>query len=96
MLTTQPKKKRAANRKNTCKLRKHFRQFDHTQAAIAHNTTKKKRNALQIEKKHLQIKKTLFFLHPNPVLLIKIYSLNYYWLKTFTFFFCNNSWKCQF
>ncbi len=27
--------------KNTCKLRKHFRQFDNTHAANAHNTTKK-------------------------------------------------------
>ncbi len=33
-------------------------QFDNTHAANAHNTTTK-RNALQIEKKHLQIKKTL-------------------------------------
>ncbi len=27
--------------KNTCKLRKHFRQFDNTHAANAHNTSKK-------------------------------------------------------
>ncbi len=54
------KKKRNALQieKNTCKLRKHSRQFDNTHAANAHNTTTK-RNALQIEKKHLQIKKTL-------------------------------------
>ncbi len=42
------KKKRAANRKNTCKLRKQLPQFDYTQAANAHSTTKQ-RNALQIK-----------------------------------------------
>ncbi len=45
--TVAERAQRAANRKNTCKLRKHFRQFDNTHAANAHNTTKK-RNALQI------------------------------------------------
>ncbi len=51
---------RAATSENTCKLRKHFRQFDNAHAANAHNTTKKethckcsqhnqKRNALQIK-----------------------------------------------
>ncbi len=36
--------------KNTCKLRKHFRQFDNTHAANAHNTTTK-RNAAANRKK---------------------------------------------
>ncbi len=49
---------RPANRKNTCKLRKQLPQFYNARAAKAHDTTKK-RNVLQIEKKHLQIKKTL-------------------------------------
>ncbi len=39
---------RAANRKNTCKLRKQLRQFYNTRAPNAHNTTKQ-RNALQIK-----------------------------------------------
>ncbi len=47
--TVAERAQRAANRKkNTCKLRKHFRQFDNTHAANAYNTTKK-RNALQIK-----------------------------------------------
>ncbi len=47
---------RAANRNNTCKLRKQLHQFDnaHTSKAHKHN---QKRNALQIDKP-LQIKKT--------------------------------------
>ncbi len=40
------KKKRAANRKNTCKLRKHFHQFDNAHAANTHNTTKKENVSL--------------------------------------------------
>ncbi len=53
------KKESAANKKkNTCKSRKHFRQFDIAHAANVQNTTEK-RNALQKKKKHLQIKKTL-------------------------------------
>ncbi len=58
MLTTHPKKKRNALQieKNTCKLRKHFRQFDNTHAANAHNTTTK-RNALQIEKNTCKLRK---------------------------------------
>ncbi len=36
---------RAANRKNTCKLRKQLPQFDNTHTVNAHNTSKKKRAA---------------------------------------------------
>ncbi len=32
----------AANRKNSCKLRKQLHQFDNTHAANAHNTTKQR------------------------------------------------------
>ncbi len=42
--------------KNTCKLRKHFRQFDNAHTANAHNTTKK-RNVLQIEKNTCKLRK---------------------------------------
>ncbi len=56
--TVAERAQRAATSENTCKLRKQLPQFDNTHAANAHNTTQK-RNALQIEKKHLQIKKTL-------------------------------------
>ncbi len=34
-----------ATSENTCKLRKQLPQFDNTQAANAHNTTKKKKHA---------------------------------------------------
>ncbi len=56
--TVAERAQRAANRKkNPCKLRKPLPQFYNAHAANAHNTTKQ-RNALQIEKKPLQIKKT--------------------------------------
>ncbi len=40
--TVAERAQRAANRKNTCKLRKHFRQFDNAHAVKAHNTLKKR------------------------------------------------------
>ncbi len=59
MLSIHPQKRNALQlEKNTCKLRKHFRQFDNAHAANAHNTTKKKKRAAN-RKKHLQIKETL-------------------------------------
>ncbi len=42
ILTVAERAQRAATSENTCKLRKHFRQFDNAHAANAHNTTKKK------------------------------------------------------
>jgi len=57
MLSIHPKKRNALQlEKNTCKLRKHFRQFDNAQAANAHNTIKK-RNVLQIEKHTCKLRK---------------------------------------
>ncbi len=46
--TVTERAQRAANRKNTCKLRKQLPQFYNAHAANAHNTTKQ-RNALQIK-----------------------------------------------
>ncbi len=40
--TVAERAQRASNRKNTCKLRKHFRQFDNAHAVKAHNTHKKR------------------------------------------------------
>ncbi len=56
--TVAERAQRAANRKNTCKLRKRLPQFDNTHAANAHNTTKK-RNTLQIEKNTCKLRKQL-------------------------------------
>ncbi len=56
--TVAERAQRAATSENTCKLSKQLPQFNNTHTANAHNTTKK-RNPLQIEKKHLQIKTTL-------------------------------------
>ncbi len=58
MLTTQPKKKSAANiEQNTCELRKHFRQFDNTHAANAHNTTKKEMRCKYRKKNTCKLRK---------------------------------------
>ncbi len=45
--TVAERAQRAANRKNTCKLRKHFRQFDNTRCKCSQHN--QKRNALQIK-----------------------------------------------
>ncbi len=57
IFTVAERAQRAANRKNTCKLRK-LHQFDNTRATNAHNTTKQ-RNALQTEKNTCKLRKQL-------------------------------------